>query len=622
MDGLQESYAHWITYMMFGQYDQAEQWKKQWDRKIGPAYQQMLDVSYQLHDPALSQLTFKLGGLVEKIKETQQAHFLKKKNDLAGYVPAQHVFEQQQMLSYEVLNEGEQVAQWTGKQLSACFSAIQAGQAYEKWSVIALQMLVLLLGMAGAYAYFYRKNKDLARLHAVIEELNQGKVPEFPASSSPSFIEGTFQALRKLGLHLQAFVQVSKQISQGIGHEKLSIFQGQGQLGQAFAEMQESLWAMHAQDLEQHEQAEKFHQFSEVLRDHAHQLDALCNSFLVELIRYLNGVAGSLYLLSDQEKLSALLELQACFALGQQRNAAHSIPQDEGLIGEAVRDKRTILLNKVPKGYLKIAAGLVESEPKSLLILPLVFNQQLAGVIEVASFKAISAKQTAFCEKVAESLASVVLNIQRNERTKRLLEEARLQAEMLQAQEEEMRQNMEELQATQEELERQKNESEALARALEHGAIFFEFDNEGKFLHVNQQFMQATLYSKSEIIGKPLEYYISPQDLDTEAYRSFKENIYKKVAFHAEVRRVRKDQQLIWLKCVYLPIIDKEGQLRKYTCVAIDITGEVAEQQQIRQKDQEKIGILSQEYHRLTERIKKLQERARVQEARQSASQP
>lgn len=79
---------------------------------------------------------------------------------------------------------------------------------------------------------------------------------------------------------------------------------------------------------------------------------------------------------------------------------------------------------------------------------------EVVGVIEIASFKAIKEYEIVFIEKIVENLAIVIINFQKNALTKKLLEESTIASENLKAQEEEMRQNMEELYATQEEMKR------------------------------------------------------------------------------------------------------------------------------------------------------------------------
>ncbi len=92
-------------------------------------------------------------------------------------------------------------------------------------------------------------------------------------------------------------------------------------------------------------------------------------------------------------------------------------------------------------------------------------DQDVFGVVELASFKAYHDHEISFVERLGETIASTVATVRAAQRNRELLEEARNATEMMRSQEEEMRQNMEELQATQEEMGRK--ERDYLARISE-----------------------------------------------------------------------------------------------------------------------------------------------------------
>lgn len=104
----------------------------------------------------------------------------------------------------------------------------------------------------------------------------------------------------------------------------------------------------------------------------------------------------------------------------------------------------------MPQNYINITSGLGGAKPGSILIVPLISEEKVEGVIELASFKEYESHQIRFVEDLALRLAAVIEGLHMQDKIARLLEETKLMAEEKQAQEEEMRQQMEELQATQE----------------------------------------------------------------------------------------------------------------------------------------------------------------------------
>ena len=148
------------------------------------------------------------------------------------------------------------------------------------------------------------------------------------------------------------------------------------------------------------------------------------------------------------------------YAYDRRRYVNKKVEVGEGLIGQAVLEKATVYLKEIPGNYISITSGLGGANPQCILIVPLVHNESVYGVIEMASFRDLQKHEIEFVEKVAESIASTIATVQVNENTRKLLEQSQQMSEELKAQEEELRQNQEELQATQEQLSRRQRELE------------------------------------------------------------------------------------------------------------------------------------------------------------------
>ena len=141
----------------------------------------------------------------------------------------------------------------------------------------------------------------------------------------------------------------------------------------------------------------------------------------------------------------------AAFAFDREKFIKKHVELGEGLVGTCALEKQTIYLTEIPQNYVQITSGLGGANPNSLLLVPLQIENDVLGVIEMASFSKFEKYKIEFVEKVAESIATTLKSVRVNTQTSELLERSQQQAEEMAAQEEEMRQNMEELQATQEE---------------------------------------------------------------------------------------------------------------------------------------------------------------------------
>lgn len=212
---------------------------------------------------------------------------------------------------------------------------------------------------------------------------------------------------------------------------------------------------------------EGYAKFAELLRME-HDLKKLAQMSLSYLISYLKLNQGSIFLAQGEGK-ETTLELVATYAYNREKFLKKTISIGEGLIGQTYLEKQTVYMTDIPSNYIQITSGIGQASPKCLVIIPLLNNDNVEGVLEMASFFNLEPHQIDFLEKCAISLASVISNARINDLTHHLLEEAKQQAELMKMQEEEMRQNMEELAATQEEMRRREDGYLAKIELLERG---------------------------------------------------------------------------------------------------------------------------------------------------------
>ncbi|MFK0296431.1 HAMP domain-containing protein [Streptomyces sp. NPDC090442] len=131
----------------------------------------------------------------------------------------------------------------------------------------------------------------------------------------------------------------------------------------------------------------------------------------------------------------------------------------ETLIGTAAEEGRTILVENVPSGYLKIASGLGEAPPANIIVLPVLFEDKVLGVIELASFQPFTQIQKDFLSQIAEMIATSVNTISVNTKTEVLLAQSQELTEQL-------RERSAELESRQKALELSNSELEEKAEQL------------------------------------------------------------------------------------------------------------------------------------------------------------
>ena len=222
-------------------------------------------------------------------------------------------------------------------------------------------------------------------------------------------------------------------------------------LGIALLSMRDQLKEVAEKEKERNWVTEKLASFSEIFRTNTESLPELCNTIISRLVNYLGANQATIFILNDENEDEApFLEMVACYAYDRRKYMSKRIELGMGLLGQTFLEKETLYMTDLPQNYTTITSGLGGSTPGCLLIVPVKHNEEVLGMLEIASFKEMQPYHIEFIEKVSEGIASAISTTKIREHTSRLLEESQIQTQELKAQEEEMRQNMEELQATQE----------------------------------------------------------------------------------------------------------------------------------------------------------------------------
>ena len=220
--------------------------------------------------------------------------------------------------------------------------------------------------------------------------------------------------------------------------------------------------------------------FSNILSKNKDNIEKLSNDILSNLVNYLDANVGAISIYNDEDKNDIHLQIIATYAYGAKRNKNKKLGTDQGLAGACFKKKTTLYIEDIPEDYVKIASGMGEAKPTSILLVPLQINEMIFGVIEIASFNKMQNREIEFVEKLAESIASTLYTVKINVKTEDLLKQSRQQAQELQEKEKAMIQNMREMEENQEE--HKKIETELKKRVKELNAKINELEKENHIL--------------------------------------------------------------------------------------------------------------------------------------------
>ncbi len=258
-----------------------------------------------------------------------------------------------------------------------------------------------------------------------------------------------------LTTQLRAISEVSQAVTQGDLTRSIAV-EAQGEvaelkdtINQMIENLAETTRANEEQDWLNSNMA-RFTGMLQGLRD----LETVSRLIMSELTPLVDAQHGAFFM-REGDDADSLLRLIATYGYKERKNVPNRFSLGEGLVGQAALEQASILLTEAPEDYIKVTSGLGSSAPVNLIVLPVLFEDQVMAVIELASFARFTPVQRAFLEQLSESIGVVLNTIIANMRTEELLEQSQGLTQELQAQSEELQAQQEELQQTNKELEEQ-----------------------------------------------------------------------------------------------------------------------------------------------------------------------
>lgn len=486
-----------------------------------------------------------------------------------------------------------------GERLYYSFSPVEIGQTQTPWSlgIVVPERVILaqanrslnigiIVGLTGLLVLvivilFIARSitKPIRFITEQLTLLSKGKVDK-----AMHIVLDTGDEIAKMGSALSlsidgliAKTEFANSIGKGKLDYELTLLSEDDTLGKSLIEMRKSLKRADAEAKKRKEEEEKrawanegLTKFGDILRQNIDNLSALGNEIIKNLVWYLKASLGGIFVVNENNK-PITYELVSAFAYDRIRFLEKSFEEGEGLIGSCVAEKDTIFLAQVPDDYIEITSGLGGTPPNSLLLIPLKIENEVLGVIELASLNKFKPHEIEFVEKLAESIASTLRTVKINQKTSDLLRMSQEQAEMMKAQEEEMRQNMEELQATQEEAARKTFEMEGLINAINASSYVTEYDSKGTIININKAYMDLLGITREEAVGRHHSENMIMTDQQRIHYDEFWSNLRKGIIQKQTTSITMGGKEFTFLE-TYTPIQNVNGDVYKILKISTDIT--------------------------------------------------
>jgi methyl-accepting chemotaxis protein len=301
--------------------------------------------------------------------------------------------------------------------------------------------------------------RPVVKTKDTLERISRGELPEVESSDRRDEVGTMLNSLKTLVSNLENLKSFTLEVGKGNFESQVTVFENKGEIAVSLQAMRDSLKVSSIKEQQAAWASQGLAETGKILRLERSHMAMLYERVLSFVVKYLSANQGSLFITLDEDEQEKKLELVACFAYERKKYLQKIISFGDGLLGQACLERDMICLTDVPSDYIKITSGLGEASPNNLIIIPLINDDSVHGVIEIASFHKMKDHQFDFLKQFSHVLAAEIAGEKIHTRTRELLEKSQQQTEELKAQEEEMRQNMEELAATQEQMERQMREA-------------------------------------------------------------------------------------------------------------------------------------------------------------------
>jgi len=229
----------------------------------------------------------------------------------------------------------------------------------------------------------------------------------------------------------------------------------------------------------------------------------LSETFLSKVAPLLKVGHAVFYVFEEEQRR---LHLLGGYAFRERKNLDTYFAVGQGLVGQCALERAPIIITRPPADYIRIESGLGEAVPNTIAVLPVLHNDQLLAVLELATFETFGANEQALLDGLMPVLAMSMEIIERNTKTQQLLEETRRQAESMEKQAARLEEQAVEMEAQQHEIKATEAWFRGIIESAPDGMLVV--DEHGMIILTNPQLEGIFGYQPGEIVGNLIEFLV------------------------------------------------------------------------------------------------------------------
>lgn len=493
----------------------------------------------------------------------------------------------------------------------ASFAPIQVGNSETPWSVCIVtptsiiegQIIKnfntsLIIGLIGIFIFAIstlfisqRFAGPLQQATSILKDLDKGVIDfskKIKVRSKDELAE-MGRSLNNLMDTLYKTADFAKKIGQGDFNATYKALSDQDVLGNALIEMQKNLQTSQEQEEIRQLERKKYTwaqegltELGEVLRTSTDNFEDYLFTILSQIVKLLKADQGAIFILNSHSGEEPFLELMTAYAYEKRKSLQAKLAVGESLVGRCFQEREMIYMTNIPEGYTFISSGLGSETPRCLFLMPLLFEDEPFGVIELASFRQFADYEIDFLRSIGERVASSVSVMQKNVQTKELLAQYKLQSDELRVREQMMQENLQELQKLQEEASSKEKETEGIIDALAGIGSIVWYDLNGKILNIKDKNLKEAGFTEKDLIGKNQSEFAEEAIENPTEYKQFWDDLRNGMP-RRRLFKAKTKTGFLWISELYTPIIGKNGIPEKVINIGFNITEQKLLEEQIEQ---------------------------------------
>ena len=269
----------------------------------------------------------------------------------------------------------------------------QSNQQTIIYVIILVTLLSIVLQILVSIIFTRSITKPLQMIVTASSELAKGNVDVELDTSSNDEIGDLAKATSLLVESTKDLTKAADAIGQGEYDVDVKVRSDQDILSTSIVEMKSNLQKMTEENDIQNWLKTGQAELSEIMRGDQSVVE-LSQNVIGYLAPYLEAKVGAIFLVDENKSL----KLAGSYAYKTRKGLSNEYKFGEGLVGQAALEQQSIIVTDVPDDYIKINSGVGEATPLNIIVIPLVYDNQVTGVVELGSFNEYSDIHTQFID--------------------------------------------------------------------------------------------------------------------------------------------------------------------------------------------------------------------------------